>query len=88
MGIASDHVHAIVRLPRDRTLADVVQHIKGISAHDWNVQFARPRLHWQPRYWAESVSPHEVPALLDHIENQRSHHASIVCENWEMLDAR
>src|SRR5258708_37017919 len=61
VGIASDHVHVVVRLPRDRTVADAVQHLKGVSAHDWNVRFSPPRLHWQPGAWAWPISPNAVP---------------------------
>jgi REP element-mobilizing transposase RayT len=86
VGIAIDHVHVVARLPRDRSVAHIAQHLKGASAHEWNVQFLPShRLHWQPGYWAETISPHAVPSVLDHVEHQRALHAGVMTEAWESL---
>ena len=86
IGIANDHVHVVARLPRDRSVANVAQHLKGASAHEWNVRFlASHRLHWQQGYWAETISPQAVPALMEHVERQRELHAGVMTEGWEAL---
>lgn len=83
VGAACDHVHVALRLPRDRALAEVVQRLKGATSHDWNVELSPHLLRWQPGYWAESVSPTEVPSLLDYVRNQRAHHRAPHPERWE-----
>ena len=87
VGAASDHVHVVARLPRDRSVASLAQHLKAASAPEWNLAFpGAHRLHWQPGYWAETISSQDVPALLDHVERQRVLHAEgTTTEPWEAL---
>ena len=64
-GFALDHVHALVRVAPVVPLADLVQRLKGASAHDFNEARLLPQaLHWQAGYWAESVGPAELAPLI------------------------
>jgi putative transposase len=88
VGVARDHVHVVALLPRDRSVADLAQQLKGASAHEWNLRFTDDhRLQWQRGYWAETVSPHAVPALLDHVERQRELHAPSTPSTPPMIEA-
>ena len=83
-GSASEHVHVLLRYPSTVRLADAVHRLKGGSSHDWNASRRRPRLSWQPGYWAESFGPAELPTLVRYVERQRTHHGDALApEPWE-----
>jgi REP element-mobilizing transposase RayT len=85
-GIASDHVHVLVRVGAAVSLADLVQRLKGGSAYDVN-RGAPPerRLCWQVGYWAESVSPADVDPLCRYLRVQRARHDdSSPLERWTL----
>ena len=87
-GIASDHVHVVIRLERSVTLATLAQGLKGSTAHRTNSRhdWSTP-LHWQAGYWAESVSPSDLDPLLRYLRRQRSHHdESHPAELWQFAD--
>lgn len=90
VGNAADHVHVLVRYPSTACVATVVQRLKGASSHAWNAALpARPdrsRLSWQAGYWAESVSPKDLPAVIGYVEGQRRHHGEArEPEAWEAV---
>jgi REP element-mobilizing transposase RayT len=70
-----DHIHALCRLGRKITIANLIRDIKKSSSsmlHDRSAalrQFA-----WQSGYGAFSISPSHIPALTRYIENQEEHH--------------
>jgi putative transposase len=87
-GVASDHVHVIVRLETTVTLAGLVGQLKGASAHHINerVLLSEP-LRWQVGYWAESVSPSGLVYLERYVRTQRSHHDDAhPAEAWQRSD--
>ena len=66
-------------------VSDVVQRLKGASAHAMRaaVPQAFGRL-WQTGYWAESVGPFELAAVVAYVRDQRRHHdGSELSERWE-----
>ena len=90
VGNAADHVHVLVRYPSTVCVATAVQCLKGASSHAWNsavsARPARPRLSWQAGYWAESVSPKDLPTLIGYVEGQRRHHGEVrEPEAWEAI---
>lgn len=77
IGATVDHVHIVARYPSTLCLADLVQRLKGASAHACNrvtPPSTRP-LRWQVGYWAESVPPTGLNRLLLYVAHQREHHA-------------
>jgi REP element-mobilizing transposase RayT len=84
-GCAWDHVHTVVMLSPTVTLADLVQRMKGASAHDVNAaRMLNARLRWQHGYWAESVGPGDVSPLVRYLRMQRPHHDdSHPAEAWQ-----
>jgi REP element-mobilizing transposase RayT len=70
-----DHVHALVSLGPDQTIAKVAQLLKGESSHWFNQQnLIRGKFEWQDDYFAASVSDSAVQKVRTYIENQEEHH--------------
>ena len=86
MGCSWDHVHVVLRWGATQKLCDVVKSLKGGTSRFWNLeQVALEALTWQEGYWAESVSPKDLDALLVYVRNQRRHHANNPSmERWEL----
>src|SRR5215218_7525672 len=62
---AADHVHVVARHPPSVAVSDVVQKLKGASAHAMRAAVPHATGHlWQAGYWAESVGPFELPAVV------------------------
>lgn len=85
-GIASDHVHTLVRVGATASLADVARRMKGGSAYALNQRaFAVRSVRWQNGYWAESVGPADIEPLVCYLRRQRAHHDdSHPAELWQL----
>jgi len=85
-GIASDHVHTLLRMGATASLADVARSMKGGSAYALNDRAPAPRaLRWQNGYWAESVCPGDLDPLIRYLRRQRAHHDdSHPAEHWQL----
>ncbi len=71
----NEHVHALVRLKADDTVAKIVQLLKGESSHWVNKQnLVTGRFEWQDEYFAVSVSESNVEEIRRYIRNQEEHH--------------
>jgi REP-associated tyrosine transposase len=74
----ADHVHALFRLSRTKTVAEVVEELK-ISTSKW-IKTKGPNFqgfHWQSGYGAFSVSQSNVASVIEYIRNQTEHHQGI-----------
>ena len=72
----ADHVHALFRLARTVTIADVVEEVKK-SSSKW-LKTKRPTLagfQWQVGYGAFSIGESGVPQTRAYIERQKEHHS-------------
>lgn len=73
--VNADHVHALIELPADRSIASVVKTLKGTSSR-WLNQ--HPDQHfkfsWQRGYGAFSVSHSALKIVKRYINNQEEHH--------------
>src|SRR6266550_7336942 len=73
--VNADHVHALIDLPTNRTIEDVIQLFKGSSSHWVNEQdFLPGKFAWQRGYGAFSVSHSGVEEVGAYIANQEAHH--------------
>lgn len=71
----NDHVHALISLGADQTIAKIAQLLKGESSHWVNEQdFIRRKFEWQDDYYAVSVSETRLFALREYIRDQEEHH--------------
>jgi REP element-mobilizing transposase RayT len=73
VGGTQNHVHALIELPPEMTLADAVRTLKCNSSR-WLRESVR-LFEWQQGYWAFSVSPSQVGGVLRYIAHQAEHHA-------------
>ena len=89
-GCAPDRLHTVFDLAACVRLADLVQRVKGASAHEINRTSPRgPLIRWQAGYWAESVSPADLDDLGDYVVSQRVRHdGSHPAERWQFGDER
>jgi len=71
----SDHTHALIDLPTNQTIEQVVQLLKGSSSHWINEnRLLRGRFAWGRGYGAFSVSHSDVDRVCKYITNQGVHH--------------
>ncbi len=71
----TDHVHILISLGKDQSIAQVVQLIKGESSFWINQKRILPnKFSWQDDYFAVSVSESQVGVVVNYIKNQEEHH--------------
>ena len=83
-GAADDHVHVLVQAPPEASVAMIANRLKGATSHALRSQIV---VGWQAGYWAQTVSPDAVPALLLYLRDQRTHHGlGGQVEAWQGFD--
>jgi putative transposase len=76
-----EHIHCIISLSPDQTLAKVIQLIKGESSFWLNKnKLTRYRFEWAVEYYGVSVSESELNKVRIYIKNQDVHHSQ---STWE-----
>lgn len=71
----ADHLHSLISIDSILSIADTLQLIKGESSIWINNNNLTPtKFIWQPKYFAESVSPSDLPFVRKYIQNQEEHH--------------
>lgn len=71
----TDHVHCLVYLKPDQSVAQVTQLIKGESAFWINEQkLIQEHFGWQREYFASSVGEADLQKVRHYIGNQQAHH--------------
>ncbi len=76
VGGVEDHVHLLVGVPARLCVADLMQGVKGASAHLITHELIPGGFFkWQRSYGAFSVSPRNLDEVRDYITRQREHHA-------------
>jgi putative transposase len=71
----TDHVHCLISLGKDQSIAKISQLIKGESSLWINKnQLIDQQFNWQDDYFAVSVSESQVSAVISYINNQENHH--------------
>jgi len=75
LNIQPEHVHALIDLPPNRCLSDIVRIIKGESTHWINKnKLLKNRFGWQRGYGAYSVSATKLKTVKSYIQNLTEHH--------------
>jgi putative transposase len=70
-----EHIHCLISLQADQTLAKVMQLIKGESSYWINKnQLTKTKFEWAVEYYGTSISNSETPKLRNYIRNQEEHH--------------
>ena len=73
LGVVSDHVHMILRIPTRVDLPRMVQGLKGGSARLGNLE-STVGLRWQKGYHVQTVSPSGLPRVIAYVKNQARRH--------------
>ena len=84
----SDHVHCLFLLNPQRSVADVVKHLKGSSSHFVNFEnLVEEKFSWQKGYLAFSVSDSGLEKVVEYIKFQKEYHQnrSFEMEHNELL---
>ena len=77
----ADHVHCLFLLSPQKSIADVIKHIKGGSSFYINQQKLIPeRFAWQGGYAAYSVSASVMDKVYRYIAAQKQHHRKTTFE--------
>ncbi len=78
VGSIEDHIHILLSMPRDKSVADIVRTLK-VSTTKWIKQnkFVGREFAWQSGYAAFSVSAMDYVRVVRYIRNQRQHHGTI-----------
>jgi putative transposase len=72
----SDHIHILLSLKADQSVASVLGLIKGASSYHINKNKLSPvKFEWQDDYLAFSVSLSVLNKVRLYVENQEAHHA-------------
>lgn len=72
VGGTSNHVHLLLELKPNQTIAEIVQKIKANSSR-WIGEHGRP-FEWQKGYAVLTVSPSLVKVARAYVQNQEQHH--------------
>ena len=71
-----DHMHCLISLGKDQSIAQVAQLIKGESSFWINKNNLFPdKFMWQDDYYANSVSDSNVETVAGYIKHQEKHHS-------------
>jgi REP element-mobilizing transposase RayT len=82
----ADHTHALIDLPTNLTIEQVVQLLKGSSSHWINEnRIIRGRFAWGRGYGAFSVSNSDIDRVCKYIANQAEHHRKRTFEDEYQL---
>jgi REP element-mobilizing transposase RayT len=82
IGGTADHIHALFRLSRTKTVADIVEEVK-VATSKW-LKTKGPTLryfHWQNGYGAFSIGESGVNALRRYIAAQEEHHRRLTFQD-------
>jgi len=70
-----DHIHILVGLNPSQAISSLIQNVKTESSKWIRAQrFCKSSFAWQEGYGAFSYSKSHVPAVINYIANQESHH--------------
>lgn len=89
IGGIPDHIHILVSMNPDTSIADLVRDIKTNSSKWINERkFLPNKFHWQEGYGAFSYSRSQLNRVITYINNQEQHHRhkSFKEEYLELLD--
>ncbi|MFZ5809303.1 MAG: IS200/IS605 family transposase [Chloroflexota bacterium] len=75
-GNVEDHVHIVVSIPPNLSIADCVRHIKGASAHAINQgRLSEDRFHWQEGYGVLTIGDRSLSTVMAYAARQKEHHS-------------
>jgi len=77
-----DHIHCMILLNPQKSIAEVIKQVKGGSSHYINSEnLLREKFAWQTGYAAFSVSESVMDKVFNYIKNQKEHHTKKTFES-------
>lgn len=74
----TEHLHCLLGLNADTSIAKTLQLIKGESAFWFNQQnIAKSKFEWADEYYAVSVSESQLDKVRAYIDGQEEHHKKV-----------
>ncbi|MDL2247247.1 IS200/IS605 family transposase [Bacteroides sp. OttesenSCG-928-J23] len=73
VGGEKEHIHCLLSLGSEQSIAKVVQLIKGESSYWLRKEYGKA-FSWQDDYFAVSVGESQLPVVRNYIANQEEHH--------------
>jgi REP element-mobilizing transposase RayT len=82
-----DHVHLLISMNAEQSVAKIVHLLKGESSHWINQnKLVKGHFAWQEEYIAVSVSFSGINRVREYIKNQDEHHRlKTLAEEWELF---
>jgi putative transposase len=78
----ADHLHCLISLGKEQSIAKIAQLIKGESSFWINKNtICKTKFSWQDDYFAVSVSESQVGTVKKYIQNQEAHHSKSTFSN-------
>ena len=78
----TDHLHCLISLGKEQSIAKIAQLIKGDSSFWINKNtICKTKFSWQDDYFAVSVSESQVGTVKKYIQNQEAHHSKSTFSN-------
>lgn len=76
IGGIEDHIHLVVSIPPNISIADFVKNIKGSSSHYFNRDLSTDsnKFVWQEGYGVFSLGAKQLDQAVDYVSNQKAHH--------------
>ena len=70
-----DHIHLVTRFKSEPSLATMIKTIKAKSSKWVNEErLLKGRFSWQTGYGAFTISPSQLPKVIQYVRNQEEHH--------------
>ncbi|NWF70227.1 MAG: IS200/IS605 family transposase [Chloroflexi bacterium] len=85
-----DHVHVVVSIKPSVAVATWIKTVKGSAAHDVNqlIPQLENYFRWQGGCGVFTLSPKNLPFVIDYVERQKTHHAANqLHDELERIDA-
>ena len=76
IGGMPDHMHVVISIPPQLSIAALIVQLKGASLHHVNETYADGSFQWQAEYGIVSFSESSLPALVEYVDSQKKHHAA------------
>jgi putative transposase len=74
-GNVEDHIHVVVSIPPNMSVADCVRHLKGASAYAVNrMTGSDGQFRWQEGYGALTLGEDALPLVSAYAARQKEHH--------------
>lgn len=76
LGGTDTHIHLAIQIEPFVLISDLVQELKGASAHEVNKRLGYKALEWQRGYGVVSFGRKNLPWIMEYVQCQREHHAA------------